>query len=133
MPDPLDLTGQWNGTFAYPRSAGPATPFVAVIIESAGHVTGSISEPDLFTGAVIEAAIAGARSCLSVDFTKTYCASASGAYDNPVDYVGSLSGDGKVVTGVWSLLDWDGTFEMIRDEAASESASKAVSEQVPLG
>lgn len=132
MPDPLDLTGQWNGTYAYPGSAGPATPFVATIVESSGHVAGSISEPDLFTGAVIEATIAGARSGSGVDFTKTYGASASGAYDNPVDYVGSLSGDGNVVTGVWSLLDWDGTFEMVREAAASAPAGEEVTEQAPV-
>lgn len=132
MLDPLDLTGQWNGTFAYPGSAGPATPFVAAIDEIAGYFTGSINEPDLFTGAVIVAAITGTRSGSSVDFTKTYGASASGAYDNPVDYVGSLSPGGTIVTGVWSLLDWDGTFEMVRDEAASEPVVEAATEQVPV-
>lgn len=48
-------------------------------------------------------------------------------YENPVDYVGQLSGDGMVVSGVWSLFDINGTFEMHREEqvAAMEKAETA--------
>lgn len=122
--NPLDLTGQWHGTFRYPLSAGPDTPFIAKIAERNCCVEGSIIEPNEFyaTEAAV-ATIAGHRAGLSVDFTKIYHG-AGAEYDNPVDYVGQLSPDGMSVTGVWSLLDWDGTFEMFR-EAVIEDATAA--------
>jgi hypothetical protein len=69
-----------------------------------------------------------------VDFTKTYSAPPFG-YENPVDYVGSLSDDGNTVKGVWSLLEWDGTFEMRREAASEELAEEeeAVSEPILVG
>ena len=56
----------------------------------------------------------GHRSGRSVDFTKTYLRNEDG-YENPVDYVGQLSEDGLTITGVWSLLEWNGEFEMTRE------------------
>ena len=116
--DPLDLTGQWHGDFAYPANQGPTTPFVALIDDRFGHLSGTISEHDQFSGTIIEAVLAGTRSGSSVDFTKVYSASAAAEYANPVDYVGAVSSDGQVIMGIWSLLDWDGTFEMRRDAIA---------------
>lgn len=116
----FNLTGQWTGDFAYPAGAGPTTPFVAAIEDRAGHLSGIVSEHDLFSGAVIEAVIAGTRDGTMVDFTKTYGPAASPGYSQPIDYVGTLSSDGLVITGVWSLLDWDGTFEMRRDAIGEE-------------
>lgn len=55
-----------------------------------------------------------------MDFTKIYDAGAPQEYDNPIDYVGSLSSDGNSITGVWSLLEFDGRFEMHREIAISE-------------
>ncbi len=76
------------------------------------------------------AVIAGFRSGRAVDFTKTYQGSASG-YENPVDYVGRLSPDGMIVTGVWSLLEWNGTFEMHRDAPGGEAQEAETQETVP--
>ena len=41
-----------------------------------------------------------------------------------VDYVGRLSGDGNSITGVWSLADTDGTFEMHREAVWEEQAGQ---------
>lgn len=110
----LDLTGKWDGVFRYPQSALPTTPFVAEISEKAGVLTGSTLEPDLYGSHSTTARLAGHRSGRSVDFTKTYLRNQPG-YENPVDYVGQLSADGQRITGVWSLLDWNGEFEMTRE------------------
>ena len=128
-----NLSGQWSGEFAYPRHIGPITPFIATIEDQSGRLTGTIIEPDVIHGGVIDAAITGSRHGASLDFTKTYSANAPADYADPVDYVGSLSADGAVIKGVWSLLDWDGTFEMRRDALAEEetSAHDAAQEKVP--
>lgn len=115
-----NLTGKWSGEFAYPVHAGPVTPFLASLQDLNGRVSGSIIEPDIVSGGVIEASLVGARDGSSVDFTKTYPANAAPDYVQPVDYVGTLSSDGTVIRGVWSLLDWDGTFEMRREPNTSE-------------
>lgn len=125
MPGSHDLTGQWDGTFAYPAKEGPATPFLAQLSQQDGRFTGQIIEPDLYApGASATAEIVGIVSGGSVDFTKTY-RKASRGYENPVDYVGQLSDDGNRITGVWSLLHMNGTFEMTR-EAAAEIADDRV-------
>ncbi len=114
MNDPLDLTGKWDGVFKYPQSYGPTTPFVAEISEQSGTFAGSIIEPDLYKANAAEAHLVGLRSGRSVDFTKTYVRRENG-YENPVDYVGQLSEDGLTITGIWSLLEWNGEFEMTRE------------------
>ena len=130
--DPFDLTGTWHGTYTYPANAGPPTPFLATIEDSGGAFTGTIIEPDAFYGqGTIRAAIAGHRAGASVDFVKSYAAGTHG-YENPVDYVGQISADGLVVSGVWSLLDFDGTFEMERDAPAEEQAGALEEAAAPL-
>lgn len=129
----LDITGEWHGTFAYPRDYGPATPFLAKIEEQGGVFSGSIVEPDIFhdTGATLEARMSGHRDGRSIDFTKSYLGQRYG-YENPVDYVGQLSVDGLSIVGVWSLLEHNGTFEMHRDRAAQATESIEIGETVPI-
>ena len=121
MPDPFTLSGNWDGVYTYPKRYGPTTPFVAMIAETGASFEGRILEPHLFAGGTAEARVAGYRSGRSVDFTKTYVAHAAG-YENPVDYVGQLSEDGMTITGIWSMLDWNGEFEMTRERAISQEA-----------
>jgi len=120
--DPLNLTGRWDGVFKYPQDYAPTTPFIAEIIEEAGAFHGGTLEPDLYKDSPASAEIRGYRSGRSVDFTKTYLGRDDG-YQNPVDYVGQLSEDGLTITGVWSLKDWNGEFEMTR-EAGLEVAAE---------
>jgi hypothetical protein len=119
-PDRYDMTGLWEGTFAYPSFQGPTTPFVASIEESDGSLTGSIMEPNTigWSSEELEAVLNGARNGRSVDFTKAYDGSSDAAH--AVDYVGQLSDDGELVTGVWSLQELDGTFEMRRSASLEE-------------
>lgn len=112
-----DISGEWHGTYRYPGGAGPVTPFIAIIEERAGHLSGSIVEPHEYRPPeMAHATLVGRRSGTSIDFTKTYHRSGP-QYANPVDYVGRLSSDGNRIVGMWSLLRWDGSFEMYRDAA----------------
>ncbi|KLE33893.1 hypothetical protein [Aurantiacibacter luteus] len=67
----------------------------------------------------------------AVDFTKTY-ARASFGYENPVDYVGQVLDDGERITGVWSLLDMNGTFEMTRHASRAEAGERVAEEELSL-
>jgi hypothetical protein len=118
--DRYDMTGLWEGAFAYPAYQGPTTPFVAHIEESDGTLAGTIMEPNTmgWSSEELEAVLNGARNGRSVDFTKAYDGSSDAAH--AVDYVGQLSDDGNLVTGVWSLAELDGTFEMRRSASLEE-------------
>ncbi len=129
---PNDLSGEWDGEFAYPAGGGPVTPFLAALTQRGASFTGTIIEPDIhLIGNFAEATIIGVLAGDAVDFTKTYRKAAWG-YENPVDYVGQLLDDATRITGVWSLLDMNGTFEMTRRggaEAEEEREQEVVVEQ----
>ncbi|UIP06205.1 hypothetical protein LY632_10950 [Erythrobacter sp. SDW2] len=129
----FDLTGQWHGTYAYPGTAGPATPFVAVLSETGGAFRGAILEPDMVYGLsdALEATVIGHRSGRAVDFTKVYLGHTVG-YEEPVDYVGQLSSDGQTLTGVWSLQSMSGVFEMFREIEFSEEQGARIAETIEI-
>ena len=124
-----NLSGQWSGEFAYPAHAGPVT----TMEDHGGQLSGTIIEPDIVTGAATaEAVFTGIRHGSTVDFTKSYGPRASYGYENPVDYVGSISADGNTISGVWSLLEFDGTFEMRREAAEYEVEQEEVTVALPV-
>lgn len=127
-----DLSGQWTGEYAYPNGFGPVTPFLAVIEDHAGRLSGTIIEPNIVEGGTLEADLVGIRSGNGVDFTKTYTPGASRHYDEPIDYVGSTSEEGMVISGVWSLLDLDGTFVMRRELTREEMLEREVGREVTV-
>ena len=128
-----DLSGQWDGHFDYSAGFGPSTAFLATIRQSGGHFTEQVIEPDLYSRAApAEAMIEGVVAGQSVDFTKRYT-HASFGYENPVDYVGQLSEDGNRISGVWSLLDLNGTFEMTREAEAAVGEERAATDEVSIG
>ncbi|MCL9982710.1 MAG: hypothetical protein NBV60_06095 [Erythrobacter sp.] len=114
---PVDLSGTWDGVFAYPDvpDAGPVTPFLAEITEQGGRISGTIIEPNEFRPATAHASLEGVHAGTSVDFLKTYHM-AGEEYDEPVAYAGQVSDDGNVITGHWMMSDWSGPFEMVRQE-----------------
>ena len=127
-----NLTGEWSGQVSYPSRLGPTTPFLAHLRDDGGRLTGTIIEPDVFFGGpTLEASLSGTRQGTSVDFTKMYGPAAPPDFANPVDYVGSLSADGNTVSGVWSLLDLDGRFEMHRDAEIGEDVESEVQVKLP--
>ena len=112
------------GTYSYPQGLGPTTPFLARIEDRAGTLTGTIIEPNIqgYLSDSLEAVIRGSRHGSGVDFTKVYDGAADLAH--AVDYVGRLSPDGNSISGVWSLEDLDGSFEMYREAVWEESAGE---------
>ncbi len=66
--------------------------------------------------------LSGSRQGSSVDFTKVYDGASDAAH--AVDYVGRLSADGNTISGVWSLEDMDGSFEMHREAVWEEKAGE---------
>ena len=130
--NPLDLGGRWDGTYAYPGGRGPATPFVAELAEEGGAVSGTIVEPNLMgkASATLTSIVRGTRAGTAVDFTKTYDGASDAAHS--VDYVGQLSADGTAITGVWSLDQMDGTFEMHREIATEAPLEAEVAEEIEL-
>jgi hypothetical protein len=128
-----NLTGEWSGQFSYPSHIGPTTPFLTHLRDDGGRLTGTVIEPDVFYGGpTLQASLRGLRHATSVDFTKSYEPHAPPGYENPVDYVGSISSDGNTISGVWSVLDLDGTFEMHRDAQASEPVEAEVLIELPV-
>ena len=119
-----DLSGQWDGHFDYPSGFGPRTPFLASVDQTGGRISGTIIEPDLYgSAAPASATIEGVVAGDTVDFTKIY-RKASSVYDNPVDYVGRVDETGNRITGVWSLLDINGLFEMTRQAAIERTVER---------
>lgn len=122
--DRIDLSGLWLGSFSYPRGGGPTTPFMANLVDRGGSLSGEIVEPNTMgpSSETLSAFVAGTRAGTSVDFTKTYDGASDAAHS--IDYVGLLSEDGNRVTGVWSLEDMDGGFEMYREAVREEAVGR---------
>jgi hypothetical protein len=114
------------GSFSYPSSLGPTTPFLAKLEDDGGSLRGTTIEPNTIGNESdqLEAIISGSRSGNAVDFTKVYDGASDAAH--AVDYVGQLSGDGNSISGVWSLAETDGTFEMHREAVWEESTEEEV-------
>ncbi len=122
-----NLSGLWMGSFSYPSGLGPTTPFLASLTDNGGSLSGTMVEPNTMgrSSDQLGAVISGSRAAASVDFTKMYDGESDAAH--AVDYVGRLSADGNSISGVWSLQDLDGTFEMHREAVWEERAGEEAS------
>ncbi|AWW75474.1 hypothetical protein CD351_13640 [Erythrobacter sp. KY5] len=119
-----NLTGEWDGTFAYPDvpEAGPVTPFLARLSEAGGVLTGSVIEPNEFAEGTVRATVCGSRIGKSVHFAKTYHG-AGWEYRQTVLYYGRLNDDGTRIAGEWQIDHWRGPFEMTRDPLPAAEVS----------
>lgn len=86
------ISGEWFGNYYYAGTSEP-NGFEAVFIESSGAVEGNI----LDDGRLGEARVVGTYSAPALSFTKIYRATPA------VKYVGTLSDDGNMVSGTWSI------------------------------
>lgn len=132
MAGPADISGLWMGSFAYPGGHGPTTPFLAKIEDNDGALSGSIVEPNMMgaSSPELQSVLSGSRDGTAVDFTKLYDGASDAAH--AVDYVGRLSGDGNTISGVWSLEEVDGSFEMHREAVWEERVGEGA-EVVRIG
>jgi hypothetical protein len=118
------LSGSWSGAYRFPNDARPEVVFNAQIDEVEGAFLGALQEPnvyDLASGSVITSEIEGVRTGQSVTFTKFY--DGSGGMAHAVRYEGTADANLSRVDGKWSIpRDWSGTFFMVRDDGAAETA-----------
>jgi hypothetical protein len=131
MAGAANISGLWMGSYSYPWGSA-SVPFLARIEDRDGALSGTIIEPNTMgmSSESLEAILSGSRHGSAVDFTKAYDGASDAAH--AVDYVGRLSGDGNSITGVWSLADADGPFEMYREAVWEEKAGQEA-EVVRLG
>lgn len=126
-----DLSGAWDGTYAYPSALQPV-PFRAEIRENAGRLAGEVTEPapTYMAQGEIAAIITGARSGNAVRFTKVY--DLLDHFRDPVLYEGTLDEDACEIAGSWTIgPGWSGTFVMTRPqerEEEVEAEAEAVTE-----
>ena len=126
-PDPLNLTGVWQGLYTYP-GINKSVSFVATLIETPGTLTGSTHEPCVFrdgAGGTLFATLLGGHGGAQVAFRKTYAA--AGPNYDLVDYQGTLSADGIEIEGHWVIRrTWSGTFLMIRETGKAAARTRKV-------
>ncbi|HEX8300181.1 hypothetical protein [Sphingomonas sp.] len=129
MSDPHDLSGVWYGRYVS-RSDPQENSFIAMIEESAGAFTGTITEPDdEGHGGIRRASIAGRRTGQALFFVKQY----SGRWKHAVRYSGRIDGQGKQVDGSWSV-DWlVGNFSMEREQFSTEELEAEEEEMLLAG
>jgi hypothetical protein len=126
-PDPLNLSGQWQGFYSYPSRQRPVS-FSASLTESGSWLTGTTTEKGsqgATRGRVLDATLQGRRTGRSVTFLKLY-ADGFPTYDG-VHYEGEVREDGTEIEGRWSIPgNWSGKFLMIRAGGhAAEQRQKA--------
>lgn len=122
-----DLSGDWIGNYSYPGELEPV-PFLAILVESNGHVTGETTEPGQTPemGQVAHALLHGSRSGSRVSFTKVY----DTVEDDPVLYQGKLDDTRTEIHGRWTIVgEWSGSFLMRR--AATVEEEVQAEEEVP--
>lgn len=90
-----NVSGSWLGNYYYESTAQPFG-FEAVFIELSGNVEGSI----LDDGQLGEAKVFGTFVDPEISFTKKYLSG-----HNPVVYKGTLSDEGKKLSGTWSIAN----------------------------
>ncbi len=115
MSDPADVTGVWYGRYV---SRDQDNGFIAVLEETAGVFTGTITEPDARSGGIRRANVAGRRDGAAIAFIKQY--DGSGGWVHAVHYGGRIDGEGTEIAGGWKV-DWtSGSFTMTREKFAAE-------------
>lgn len=130
----ISLSGHWTGVYDYFESESVdghetlAVPFQAIIIETAGQITGHIDEPDTFNFSAInlQAHINGTRNGKEVQFVKEY--PYEGFNDYFIRYDGSVDKEVIQIEGIWTTIEpdgysWSGPFKMNR--AQPDKAEKA--------
>jgi|SRR5580704_5111606 hypothetical protein len=118
-----NLTGVWQGLYSYPRALEPVL-FVATLIETLSHVTGSTHEPHRITDRTLRAMLSGRRNGSRIDFVKTY-EQTEGGYGEEIRYDGTICADASEIEGRWIIrADWSGRFLMIRGSRDAEQIAR---------
>lgn len=99
MSEQVEVAGGWLGAYAYdgPMQDQPPVRFEATFLPApgAGRFSGSI----LDAGQMGEANVTGSQTGRKVQFPKQYLRPGM----KPIAYQGTLSEDGRVLTGTWQI------------------------------
>ena len=126
MSESRDLTGVWYGRYVS-HVDEQDSGFIAVIEESGGVFSGTVSEPE-YGGGVRRATVAGRRSGAHVRFVKQY----HGRWTHAVLYDGIVDDQGTEVSGAWRV-DWlEGGFSMQREKFSAEELEADIEESLEL-
>lgn len=139
-----NIAGGWLGTYYYlgTRADNPRVRFEATFLAGAGGQFGGTIHDDAWLLGV--ASVAGIQRGLSVCFTKAYQNAVPGGRTMRVEYEGTLSENGQVISGRWRItgprhipLPWSyGTWEARRawtveaEPAATPETNKHVMREV---
>ena len=96
-----DINGQWRGFYSYQKWPDAGSGFDADFYESKGTLEGSITDHDMLLG---EASLSGSFNFPSVKFVKVYMH----AHKVPINYEGTMSDDGKSMSGKWTIVELSG-------------------------
>jgi hypothetical protein len=128
-PDPLNLSGLWQGFYSYPSRQRPVS-FSATLTEAGSWLTGTTTETATqgeTRGRVLSAALQGRRTGRSVTFLRLYT-DGFPAYDG-VHYEGEVREDGTEIEGRWSIPgNWSGKFLMVRSGGNKAEQRQTVAE-----
>lgn len=104
-----DLARAWTGYYHYNDGRQPV-PFRMTLQFDGSKFRGRVTEPATFgTGAsMLSADVVGTITGDKVTFTKTY--DGTGGQTHPVQYYGTLSADGRQISGGWLIETMSGTF-----------------------
>ncbi|MDT9599578.1 hypothetical protein [Sphingosinicella rhizophila] len=122
--DGHDLSGAWTGLFNYPAHL-PQTEFQARLRDLAGSVTGETTETGGHLGltGTAHGMIEGHHEGGILHFTKIYDDLDHAGH--PIHYRGTIAAGGDEIEGRWDIPGaWSGTFLMIRNPAARQSATR---------
>ena len=110
------VTGFWTGEYAYDAVKGLVVEFHAELEQLGAIVEGSTTEENTFAdqaGKILIAELFGKVNGHTLTFTKRYTNVPSA--QEKILYQGSLSDDGRHITGTWTMLSmWTGSFKMTR-------------------
>ena len=104
-----DIANTWTGYYHYNDGRQPV-PFRMTLRFTGNSFRGRVTEPATFgTGAsMLSADVVGTITDGKVVFTKTY--DGTGGQTHPVQYYGTLSADGRQISGGWLIETMSGTF-----------------------
>jgi hypothetical protein len=108
-----NLVGEWRGAYAY-MDAQPPVPFTLKLTQNDKTISGREVELATFgdgTSRYLSARISGTSDGGNVAFTKVY--DGTGGQTHSVQYTGTVSSDGSVMSGSWSLGETKGSWRVI--------------------
>ena len=128
----VDLSGFWGGRYSYRGNWRQPVDFDVEIAQTAGELSGVITEPNTFMPGGLNllcADITGLVRGRTVSFVKTY---REGSGGHSIRYHGTVLEDGTYIEGEWrGDASIQGTFSMRRDKGEFLSAPE-LEEEVTL-